>query len=88
MTAAAGPTPRQQELLGRWGYPYVMEEFRFHVTLTGRLAEPERASARAILTPLLRTVFMEPLRIHSLCLFEQPQPGGRFALVARHSLGG
>jgi hypothetical protein len=28
---------RQRNYLDRWGYPYVMEEFRFHMTLTGRL---------------------------------------------------
>jgi hypothetical protein len=32
---ATGPAARQETLLARWGYPYVMEEFRFHVTLTG-----------------------------------------------------
>src|SRR6202040_2558334 len=35
-------TPRQHEYLDRWGYPYVMEEFRFHMTLTGRLAAERR----------------------------------------------
>ena len=30
-------TPRQRDYLDRWGYPYVFEEFRFHMTLTGRL---------------------------------------------------
>lgn len=29
-------TERQRDYLDRWGYPYVMEEFRFHMTLTGR----------------------------------------------------
>ena len=33
----AALTPRQCEHLDRWGYPYVMEDFRFHMTLTGRL---------------------------------------------------
>src|SRR5262249_27221085 len=32
---AAGLTPRQQALLARWGYPYVLDEFRFHLSLTG-----------------------------------------------------
>ena len=35
-------TPRQCEYLDRWGYPYVMEEFRFHMTLTGRLPAERR----------------------------------------------
>src|SRR6202022_161802 len=35
-------TPRQCDYLDRWGYPYVMEEFRFHMTLTGRLSTDRR----------------------------------------------
>lgn len=34
-------TPRQVELLDRFGYPYVDEEFRFHMTLTGPLSEQD-----------------------------------------------
>jgi hypothetical protein len=37
-------TDRQREYLDRWGYPYVLDEFRFHMTLTGR-AEPKLQSA-------------------------------------------
>jgi hypothetical protein len=33
----ANLTPRQDALLVKWGYPYVMEEFRFHMTLTGKM---------------------------------------------------
>ena len=36
---AVGLTPRQEELLLEWGYPYVMDEFRFHMTLTGKVGE-------------------------------------------------
>lgn len=35
-------TERQRDYLDRWGYPYVMEEFRFHMTLTGRLDAERR----------------------------------------------
>ncbi len=35
---ASNLTPDQQALLDRFGYPYVMEQFRFHMTLTDRLA--------------------------------------------------
>ena len=35
---AGGLTPRQDELLQRWGYPFVLEEFRFHMSLTGPLS--------------------------------------------------
>lgn len=36
--------PRGRALLERWGYPYVFEAFRFHMTLTGPLACHERES--------------------------------------------
>lgn len=39
---AANLSPRQIEQLDRWGYPYVFEDFRFHMTLTGPLAPAER----------------------------------------------
>lgn len=29
----------QERLLRAWGYPYVMEEYRFHMTLTGKTAD-------------------------------------------------
>src|SRR5262249_15418366 len=32
---SSGLSNRQIEYLDRWGYPYVFEEFRFHMTLTG-----------------------------------------------------
>ena len=34
---AAGLTPHQDALLTEWGYPFVMDEFRFHITLSGKL---------------------------------------------------
>ena len=42
-------TPRQCDYLDRWGYPYVMEEFRFHMTLTGRLPAERREPVVAML---------------------------------------
>ena len=32
-----GLSPRQELLLRTWGYPYVLEEYRFHLTLTGKV---------------------------------------------------
>lgn len=33
---------RRRTLLDRWGYPHVFDTFRFHMTLTGRLAPEDR----------------------------------------------
>lgn len=35
-------SPRQMRQLELWGYPYVDDDFRFHMTLTGPLAVAER----------------------------------------------
>lgn len=40
-----GLTDRQIENLYRWGYPYVFEDFRFHMTLTGSLSLAKRTKA-------------------------------------------
>ena len=46
LKARAGLHPRQERLNLRWGYPYVFEQYRFHLTLSGRLAPDSAAGAR------------------------------------------
>lgn len=86
---AAGLSPRQDELLLRWGYPYVLEEWRFHLTLTGRLPDDGERSA---ITDLLRRQFMgfidRPLSVRDLCVFRQPAAGRPFTMLGRFTLGG
>ena len=45
----AGLSERQIENLDRWGYPYVFEDFRFHLTLTGLIDAERRGSVLALL---------------------------------------
>lgn len=40
-----GLSDRQIENLVRWGYPFVFEDFRFHMTLTGALSTHKRGKA-------------------------------------------
>jgi putative phosphonate metabolism protein len=85
---AAGLSPAQAQNLARWGYPYVMEEFRFHVTVTGAI---ETALADR-LAPALETLFAPiltlPLEIAELALFAEPAPGAPFHLIRRAALAG
>lgn len=78
---------RQRRFLGRWGYPYVMEEFRFHMTLTGPLKDPEADRTRAVLAQVLEPLIDRPLRIASLCLFGEAEDG-RFHNLHRYTLSG
>jgi putative phosphonate metabolism protein len=80
-------TSRQRELLDRWGYPFVMDEFRFHLTLTDRLPEGDIAAARAALQAHFDPVLPRPFRIEDLCLFGEDAQG-RFHLLHRYALTG
>jgi putative phosphonate metabolism protein len=85
---AAGLTPRQAELLARWGYPYVLDEFRFHLTLTGSIADPEeRAGVAGLLQPLVAPLAGQPIPVRELCLFHQPDRAMPFRLIQRVSFG-
>lgn len=62
---------RQRELLARWGYPYVLDAFRFHMSLTGALSPeilvPMQSELRALFSEVLRT----PVAITGLTLVKQ-----------------
>jgi putative phosphonate metabolism protein len=79
-------SPRQVEYLDRWGYPYVLEEFRFHMTLTGRVA-PERAeSIVSMLRARLSEVTRAPLPIDRLALFRQDGDREQFRVIGHWPL--
>nr|WP_319247786.1 DUF1045 domain-containing protein [uncultured Celeribacter sp.] len=84
---AAGLTPRQDAYLVQWGYPYVMEDFKFHLTLTGKLTEAEAAAVKDALAPHLIPLLPEPFDISDLCLFGEAEDG-RFHLLHRYTLSG
>ena len=83
---AAGLTPRQEALLQRWGYPYVMDEFRFHMTLSERLEEPRRSRVLATLQAHFAGALDRPASIDALTLFVEPEPGGAFRQHRRFPL--
>jgi putative phosphonate metabolism protein len=80
-------TVRQRGHLARWGYPFVMEDFFFHITLTGDLPEAEAAAVQAALAPVIGPLLPRPLAVDSLCLFGEGA-GGRFHLMHRYTLSG
>lgn len=81
----AGLSPRQKELLAEWGYPYVMDEFRFHLTLTGKLAPGEARLVSAALKPMIAPLVPAPFRVADLCLFGEDGEG-MFHLLQRYAL--
>lgn len=85
---ASGLTPRQDEYLLKWGYPYVFEEFRFHMTLTGRLQDPERARVLEAVRKLARPIRDRPLRVDAISLHEQPAHAEPFCQTRRFPFDG
>jgi len=74
-------TPRQRDYLDRWGYPYVMEEFRFHMTLTGRLEAGRRTSILTALRERFSAAGLSRLEIDSIALFRQSEASARFRVI-------
>jgi putative phosphonate metabolism protein len=79
-------TSRQRDYLDRWGYPYVMEEFRFHMTLTGRLADQRREAILAILRQRFAVLELATLAIDGIAVFRQQDANSRFRIVQRYAL--
>jgi putative phosphonate metabolism protein len=74
-------TPRQVEYLDRWGYPYVMEEFRFHMTLTGRLDETRREDVLSMLRERFERLKLTEIAIDRIALFKQADAKARFEII-------
>jgi putative phosphonate metabolism protein len=79
-------TPRQRDYLDRWGYPYVFEEFRFHMTLTGRLPAERREPIMAMLRERFAATSIGPLAIDAIALCRQENPNSRFRVIGRWQL--
>lgn len=81
---------REKMLLQRWGYPYVLDRFRFHLSLTGdlRAAGPAVAAAlRRAAEDALRPIAGAPAVVDSVCIFEEPADGAELRLVHRAAFG-
>ncbi|MET4426085.1 DUF1045 domain-containing protein [Bradyrhizobium sp. 956_D2_N1_5] len=79
-------TERQRDYLDRWGYPYVMEEFRFHMTLTGRLDAERRGPILEMLRARFAALGLETLAIDRITLFKQDDTRARFRFVGEWAL--
>ena len=83
---AAPLTARHRENLERWGYPYVFEDFRFHMTLTGAVAPACQESVLACLQTELAAIEGRPLAVDRIALVHQPDPDSPFHLVTSAQL--
>ena len=80
-------TSQQDALMLRWGYPYVMKEFKFHMTLTGPLAPNEIDAIEQRANTLFQEFIGQSLNMASLALMGEDRDSGRFHVIERLSLG-
>jgi putative phosphonate metabolism protein len=76
-------TDRQDANLLRWGYPYVLDDFCFHMTLTERLEPGDAVRLMSAAQAHFAAELGEPVTVDGLTLFQEPEPGAPF-LVLRH----
>jgi putative phosphonate metabolism protein len=79
---AAPLSARHKENLERWGYPYVFDDFRFHMTLTGRIAPATHDPVLACLRDKLVAIEGRALAVDRLALLCQPDRDTPFHLIA------
>ena len=75
---SANLSPRQIELVERYGYPYVFEQFQLHMTLTDRLPEGEREAYTRAAAAHFGPLAERDMMVDRLVLFHEPEPGAPF----------
>ncbi|WP_321815062.1 MULTISPECIES: DUF1045 domain-containing protein [unclassified Paraburkholderia] len=75
-------TPRQRDYVETWGYPYVFDEFRFHMTLSDSLDDaPTRAALMHAWNAQMRDAGALP--VDGVAIYVESQPGAPFVLWQR-----
>ena len=79
-------TARQRDYLDRWGYPYVLEEFRFHMTLTGRLDAQRRAPVLTMLRDRFAALGLARLAVDRIAVCRQGAADSWFRILGEFAL--
>lgn len=83
-----GLDAHEDALLRAWGYPWVLDRFRFHFSLTGPLDGLSEAQVAAIEDAAVRHFgALGPLRLDRLSVFIEPARGADFVLFDQQELG-
>ncbi len=77
----AALSSRQKDYLMDWGYPYVFNEFRFHMTLTQKIAEHDMPELLELAQNHFHQVVNQPLSISALTIFRESNPGAYFRVA-------
>jgi hypothetical protein len=85
---ASGLNSSQIANLDRWGYPYLFADFRFHMTLTGKIEVNRREPTVAVLRDLFERKCSGSIAIDRLALTRQDNPASAFRVISNAPLQG
>ncbi|MBX4941351.1 DUF1045 domain-containing protein [Rhizobium binae] len=73
--------------LHRWGNPYVMDEFRFHMPVTGSINAIDMPRIESALRTVFEPVLKEPVMVSNVALMIEEGTGGPFRVHSLHPMG-
>lgn len=73
--------------LQRWGHPYVMDEYRFHMVLTGGVMVADCPRIERAIRKVFEPLVEKPLEFSNLALFVEDEPGAPFRVHSLHPMG-
>ena len=80
----ASLSPTQDARMLEWGYPYIFDEFRWHMTLSNRiLSNSTREKVISTLTDMFEEVLADPLRIDGIAIYRQVDRNVPFNIIGR-----
>jgi hypothetical protein len=74
----AGLSLRQSRLLLNWGYPYVLDQFRFHMTLSNKLSNPDMTRLARAAETHFEAFIGAPVLLDAVTIFCEAEPGAPF----------
>jgi hypothetical protein len=72
--------------MDQWGYPYVLDQFRLHMTLTGPVAAEQIDAILQRMTQTYASLADTPAAIDAISLMRQDGADARFRVIARFAL--
>lgn len=79
-------TTRQRRQLDAFGYPYIFDDYDFHMTLTQRLEPADKARLLPYLRQRAASLERLPLLVDAIAIYEEATPGAPFIMTGRYKL--
>lgn len=83
--SASAVTPSQRQNVKLWGYPFVFDDFRFHMTLTGRVSDADAPRVQAAIEDHFGALIGSEVAINSLALFLEAETDAPFNIRSFHA---